>query len=71
MSEPGSLAPTDKITAASVGGAVSTITVWVLSTFAQVPIPTWLAAAVTVLTTAGAGYARREKNPVTEPPMEG
>lgn len=66
----GQLAPTDKITAASVGGTVSALVVWVLNSFVHVPIPSWLAAAVTLLVTAVAGYLRREGNPVDTPPID-
>lgn len=63
----GSLAPTSKVTAAGVGGAVALIVVWVLSLF-HVDVPTLVSAAVTLVVSVGAGYVVPEKNPTDEPP---
>lgn len=65
-SNSGDLAPTTKVTATGVGGAVVLVAVWLLSLF-HIDVPTFVAGALTLIASFGAGYVVKEKNPVTEP----
>lgn len=48
--------PRPKVVAGTVGGAVSTILLWVLTGLVHLSVPAYVAAAVTVLVTAAAAY---------------
>lgn len=50
------LAPTHKITAAAVGGAIAIIAAWVLTVTTSVEPPAPVVAALTTLCTLAAGY---------------
>lgn len=50
--------PEPKIIAAMIGGAVTTIVVWLLVRFAGVEVPPDVAAAIATLIAIGAGYLR-------------
>lgn len=53
-------APTDKVTAATLGAALGMILVWVLEITLGIDIPTLIEAAIAVVTTFGAGYLKTE-----------
>lgn len=53
-----SLAPTPKVVAATTAGAATILLVWIVGLLG-LGVPPEVAAAVTVLITAGAGYLKR------------
>jgi len=53
-------APTQKVAAATLGGAVTVIAVWALGQFG-IDLPSEVAASVAVLVAAVAGYFTRDK----------
>lgn len=57
---PASAAPTSKVVAGSVAGAVTVIVVWAAS-LAGLDVPAFVAAAFTTLVSFGASYLTRER----------
>lgn len=56
---PASSAPTRKVTAAAIGGALASVIVWALS-LAHIDVPAEVAAALATLCAFAAGYVVRE-----------
>lgn len=48
--------PTRKVGSGAVGGAIATVIIWVITATTGVEIPAEVAAAVTVIVTAGLAY---------------
>lgn len=59
MSDRSTVAPVPKVIAGTTAGAVTVLIVWALHRFAGVDLPAEVAAALTVLLTAGAAYLKR------------
>lgn len=59
MSDRSTLAPVPKVIAGTIAGAATVVIVWLLHQFAGVDLPAEVAAALTVLLTAGAAYLKR------------
>lgn len=52
----GSLAPVRKVAAGGIGGAISTILVWIIQQWMRQPIPAEVAAAITTVIVFMVGY---------------
>lgn len=63
-----SLVPTAKVVAGTLGGAVATILLWLISFYGNVELPTEVAAAVTTIIVSIVAYLTSEPLPVPGDP---
>lgn len=59
------LLPTPKASSAGLGGALSVIVIWVLSSIYQIEIPPEIASAITTVVAFGAAYIAPRSQPPT------
>ena len=58
--------PTAKVSAAGVGGSISVVLIWLVSTLFNTEIPPEVAAALATVVSFASGYIVREKRTVAE-----
>lgn len=56
-----SSAPTNKVSAAGIGGSVSVVLLWAVKQFFEIEIPQEVAAAIATVISFASGYLVREK----------
>lgn len=59
-----SAAPTNKVAASGIGGAVSVVLIWLINTVFGIEIPSEVAAAIATVAGFASGYLIREKRVV-------
>lgn len=59
-----SSAPTNKVSAAGIGGSVSVVLLWAVNQFFNIEVPQEVAAAIATIVSFASGYLVREKRVV-------
>lgn len=59
-----SAAPTNKVSAAGIGGSVSVVLIWLVNTVFEIEVPAEVAASIATVISFASGYIVREKRVV-------